>query len=326
VLIITKFCGLRGTNELQNCFAFVIINAKRKGKTHMTDSLTGKEIDGYKIGPLLGAGGMGEVYQAISVNDDSVVAIKFLRSGSYADAKMQGRFAREIRIMQSLNHPNIMPIYKSGLFDDTVYYTMRLINGQTLSTFLRRRKLSPLEFYPILEQLVSAVQHGHAHDLVHRDIKPDNVFIERNKETSQILVTLGDFGLGKRVGIDHTLTEADSVLGTPQYMAPEAVLGEPITYRADLYALGVVTYEVLVGRPPFNEEKAHMTAMLHITKAVPPPSGLNPSFPDVLERVLLKTLEKKPDARYTSAEEFLKAYVQAMNLMTDAERRTVYAV
>jgi serine/threonine-protein kinase len=290
----------------------------------MPDSLTGREINGYRIGPLLGAGGMGEVYQAVSLKDQSVVAIKFLRGDNY-DPKMQGRFAREIRIMQDLNHPNIMPIYSSGIAGDMLYYTMHLVNGQTLATFVRRRKLSPLELYPILEQLVSALAYGHSVNLVHRDLKPDNVFIERNRQTNRAHIYLGDFGLGKRTGIDQTLTEADAVLGTPHYMAPEAVLGEPLTHRTDLYALGIIVYEILVGRVPYSEEQGHLTAMAHVTRPIPPPTHIHPNFPKALEQMLLKALEKRPENRYESATDFLNAYIEAMNAMTPEERTTIYS-
>ncbi len=291
----------------------------------MSDSLTGQEINGYRIGPLLGAGGMGEVYQAMSLADNTIVAIKFLRQESFSDVKMQGRFAREVRIMQDLDHPNIMPIYSSGVWETNMYYTMHLVNGQTMATFIRRRKLSPLEFYPILEQLIAAMSYGHSVNLVHRDIKPDNVFIERNRETNRPHIYLGDFGLGKREGIDQTLTEADSVLGTPHYMAPEAVLGDPLTYRADLYALGVMIYEVLVGQVPFSEEQGHLTAMSHVTKPVTFPSDIRPGFPVPMENMLLRALQKRPDDRYGSADEMLQAYIAAMNAMSPQERTTVWS-
>lgn len=290
----------------------------------MTESLTGREINGYRIGPLLGAGGMGEVYQALVIASNQVVAIKFLRRDIVVDSRLQGRFAREIRIMQDLEHPHIMPIYDSGFFGDMLYYTMHLINGQTLSTFLKRRKLSPLEFYPILEQLVAALHYGHTMGLIHRDLKPDNVFIERNRETNKPHIYLGDFGLGKREGIDQTLTDADAVLGTPYYMAPEAVLGEPLTIRSDLYALGIMLYEVLLGVMPYSEESGHLTAMAHVTQPIPVPTDIHPNFPQVLSDLLVQAIQKRPEDRFPSAAQMLQAYIDAMNALSAEQRKTVY--
>lgn len=292
----------------------------------MAESLTGQEINGYRIGPLLGAGGMGEVYQAVMVSSGQPVAIKFLRRNVHIDPRMQSRFAREVRIMQDLEHPHIMPIYDSGVYGGMLYYTMHMVNGQTLSTFLKRRKLSPLEFYPILEQLVSALQYGHSMGLVHRDLKPDNVFIERNRETNRPHIYLGDFGLGKRQGIDQTLTDPDAVLGTPYYMAPEAVLGEPLTIRSDLYALGIMLYEVLLGVMPYSEDQAHLTAMAHVTQPIPIPTDLNPDFPVVLNDLLVRAIQKRPEDRFGSAHEMLQAYIAAMNALTPEQRKTIYHV
>lgn len=291
----------------------------------MTDSLTGRDFHSYRIGPLLGAGGMGEVYQATSTKGGMSVAIKFLRRDLGDDPKIQARFAREVQIMQDMDHPNIMPIYDSGVFEDTLYYTMHLVNGQTLATFVKRRKLSPLEFFPIFEQLVAALEYGHSVGLAHRDLKPDNVFIERNRETNRPHIYLGDFGLGKREGIDQNLTEADSVLGTPHYMAPEAVLGDPLTLRSDLYALGIILYEILLGHVPFSEDQGHLTAMAHVTRPVPLPHVQRPDFPSELEDVILKALQKSPENRFESATATLKAYVAAMNAMTPEQRRVIYS-
>jgi serine/threonine kinase PknH len=291
----------------------------------MAESLTGHEINGYKIGPILGSGGMGEVYQAVASETKAEVAMKFLRRDLFADTKIEARFAREISIMKSLDHPNIMPVYDSGVYEGGLYYTMRLIRGQTLSTLLRRRKLSPIELYPILEQLVKALTYGHERNLIHRDIKPDNVFVERKPETNQLIIILGDFGLGKRVGTDQTLTEADAVLGTPQYMAPEAVLGNPITFKSDLYALGIMMYEILSGGLPFNEESGHLTAMSHVTKPIKPIVSFREDFPEVLDTVILRALSKTPDDRYDSASQMLEVYVNAMKELSDEQRKTAYS-
>jgi serine/threonine-protein kinase len=192
----------------------------------MQNSLTGQEINGYRIGPLLGVGGMGEVYQAFALSDNSPVAIKFLRSDVTDEPNFQARFIREIRIMEALSHPNIVPIIDHGLVNGVqLYYAMRLITGMALSTFAKRQPFTPANYWIVLEQMTAALAFGHSQNVVHRDLKPDNIFIERNPEGGWH-VFVGDFGLGKREGQDHTLTEAGAAVGTPHYMSPEAIMGE----------------------------------------------------------------------------------------------------
>jgi serine/threonine protein kinase len=287
-------------------------------------SLTGQNIDGYRVGALLGTGGMGEVYQAFA-EDNKQVAIKFLRADYAHEPTFQGRFAREIRIMQALKHDNIMPIFDHGIHDQMLYYTMRLIQGVTLNTAMKRQKYSPQTWWEILEQVCRALTYGHAQRLVHRDIKPDNIFLERNKETGKTHVYLGDFGLGKRIGVDHNLTEADAILGTPMYISPEAAIGEALDPRADIYSLSVVTYEVLLGKVPFMDAAPHLTAMAHITKPVPRPSLINEDFPQVLEDVIMHALEKDQMDRTPSAETYAQEYQEALAVMTEEQRTKVYA-
>lgn len=292
----------------------------------MENSLTGQVINNYRIGPLLGVGGMGEVYQAFPANSETPVAIKFLRVDYMDDPHFQARFIREIRIMQALQHENIVPILDHGLVNGRqLYYTMRLINGMSLSTLMRRQKLSPLAYEPILRQICMALGFGHANNVVHRDIKPDNIFIERNADGT-LLVFLGDFGLGKREGTDNTLTEAGAAVGTPHYMSPEAIMGERPTNLSDIYSMGVLSYEALLGKLPFNEQQAHKVAIAHVTRPVPRPTSLNPNFPAELEDVLMKSLEKVPASRYALIEDFYNAYLAAIEAMDEAAADTVYAV
>ena len=282
----------------------------------MEKSLTGQDIGEYKIGPLLGVGGMGEVYQAYDT-EGQTVAIKFLRNDFLEDAGAQARFIREIRIMQAMKHENIIPIHSHGIVNgETLYYTMRLIQGMSLTTMMKRTPFTPRSAWEILEQLFRALEYGHSQKVVHRDIKPDNVFIERNGE---LHVFLGDFGLGKRSGIDHTLTEADAAIGTPHYMSPEAIMGERPDPRADIYSACVLTYEVLLGVLPFNEKFAHSTAIAHVTKSVPKPIALNPNFPESLQNVLLKGLEKKATKRHQTMGELITDFMNAYDSLSDEE-------
>lgn len=290
----------------------------------MEQSFTGQEIGGYQIGPLLGVGGMGEVYQAIDSETGDEVAIKFLRSDYIDDTDVQSRFIREIRILESLKHENIVPIYKYGVIDgEKLYYTMRLIKGMAMSTRLKRERFTPQSYGEVLMQVGSALQFAHGEGVVHRDIKPDNIFIEKD-DNGQQFAYLGDFGLGKRKGIDVTLTEADAIIGTPHYMSPEGIMGERHDKRSDIYSMAVLSYEALIGVVPFNEPHAHQTAIAHVTQPPPEPSAMNPDFPLVLENWLMQSLSKSMDDRHQTMESFLEDYQDSLNSLTDEERNTVY--
>jgi serine/threonine protein kinase len=292
----------------------------------MENSLTGQDIDGYHIGPLLGVGGMGEVYQAFRTTDNEAVAIKFLRADYSGEPNFQSRFIREIRIMEALQHENIVPIYDHGIINGTqLYYAMRLITGASFSTLLRRRKFSPATYWLILEQVAAALDFGHTQNVVHRDLKPDNIFIE-NAPGGGIKVFVGDFGLGKREGQDRTLTEAGAAIGTPHYMSPEAIMGERPARTADIYSIAVLSYEVLVGKLPFDDEHAHTVAIAHVTRPAPKPTSLVPDFPPAMERVILKSLEKSPAARHQTMAEFAADYKAALDTLSSDEKNAVYAL
>jgi len=289
----------------------------------MSSSRSGQIINGYQIGPLLGAGGMGEVYQASRPDRAQPLAIKFLRLDAIdQEAAAQGRFIREMRILQALDHPNIISILDQGIVDGQLYYVMPQVRGMTLNTLQRRVAFSPLAFQPVFQQLASALAYAHEQNVVHRDLKPSNIFIERRGDSYAAF--LGDFGLGKREGQDHTLTEAGAVLGTPHYMAPEVILGEKAAVAADIYSLGVMVYEVLTGRLPFESQFAHSVAMAHVTQAPPPPSEFSADFPPPLEAFLLRCLEKSPENRYASVREMLQAYEDALSQLSPEQAQGQY--
>jgi serine/threonine protein kinase len=289
----------------------------------MNQTLTGKEINGYQIGPLLGIGGMGEVYQATPVGGDVPIAIKFLRKDYVDDPKLQQRFIRETRILRALAHDNIVKIYDHGLIDgQQLYYTMELITGMPLSTMMKRQQFSPILYWEILRQVSAALAFAHENKVIHRDIKPSNIFIQ--PRGNGLHVVLADFGLGKQEGIDQTMTEMGTSLGTPHYMSPEAIMGERPSDKSDIYAMGVMTYEVLLGRPPFDFEFAHQIAMAHVMNPPQPPSELHDDFPQCLEDVILKSLAKKPDERYQTINEMSQDYLACLKSLSDADRKKVY--
>lgn len=292
----------------------------------MQSSYTGQIVNGYRVGPLLGVGGMGEVYQGFRVDDDSPVAIKFLRREYADDITFQQRFVREIRITQALQHDHIIPIYDHGLFNgNQLYYTMRLVSGMTLATRMKRRKLSPLGYLEILEQVTDALGYGHTQNVVHRDLKTDNIFMEKQAD-GHLQVFVGDFGLSKREGTDVNLTEVGAAIGTPYYMSPESIMGEKSTPLSDIYSLTILSYEVLVGRLPFNDPQAHAVAIAHVTKPIPDPKSLNPDFPAPLEKWLSKGTAKNPPDRFQTMQEMLNGYEDALVEMSEAECEQTYAV
>jgi serine/threonine-protein kinase len=289
-------------------------------------SYTGQLVNGYRIGPLLGVGGMGEVYQGFNLQDDTPVALKFLRRDFADQPNFQQRFLREIRITQALKHENIIPIYDHGLFNNSqLYYVMRLVTGMTLGTRMKRRKLSPLGYLEILEQVTAALGYGHTQGVVHRDLKTDNIFLEKQSD-GRLHVFVGDFGLSKREGVDKNLTEAGAAIGTPYYMSPESIMGEKPTLLADVYSLTILSYEVLVGRLPFNDPQAHAVAMAHVTRPIPKPSSFIPNFPEPLEEWFYKGTAKVASERFQSMGDLLHGYEDALVEMSEEDCAQVYAI
>lgn len=289
----------------------------------MDDTLTGQIIDGYKIGRLIGRGGMGEVYEVDQADTTTPMAIKILRGDHGIERESIERFLREMTLMESLSHANIIPIYSSGHADINVYFTMRLIRGKSLTDLINEGQLTPSFVWRVLSQLLDGLAYGHSQGIIHRDIKPDNVLIEYD-DNGQIHVFLGDFGISKKPGVDRTLTQAGSIMGTPKYISPEAVLGEKMDERADVYSIAVVTYEMLLGTVPFDEAHPHLTAMAHVTQQIPPPIVQNPDFPLPLDDVIMHGLSKEREKRIQSIPDFKKAFGDAMDELTDEEKTTSY--
>lgn len=266
----------------------------------MTDGFEqGEMIDGrYRIVRKLGAGGMADVYLAQDEVLGRRVAIKVLLPRFADDEQFVERFRREAQAAAGLNHPNIVAVYDRGTVDHTYYIVMEYLQGETLKDLVRRRRrLAPGEAVGITLELLSAVQFAHEHHVVHRDIKSQNIMLS---EAGRVKVT--DFGIA-RAG-DSSMTEAGSVLGTAQYLAPEQAKGQMADERSDLYSVGVVLYEMLTGQVPFRGDSAVSVALKHVNELPPEPIALVPSLPPALNQVVLKALAKNPDRRYNSAAQF----------------------
>jgi serine/threonine-protein kinase len=258
----------------------------------------------YELRGELGRGAMAVVWRGFDPTLEREVAIKEPVTPAGGDpatvAEMSERFVREGKAAAQLNHPGIVTIYGADIYDGRPAIVMELIGGRTLSQVIDDGRLSPSAAVAIIDQLLDAVSFAHSRGVVHRDIKPDNIFV-----TDDGRVKLADFGIA-HVGTTSTMTQAGQVLGTPGYMAPEQVVGSPVDARADIFAIGVIAYELLAGTNPFGATEAAppTTVLYRIVHETPPtPAQLDPTVPQWLAAVISRAMAKDPAARYQSAEE-----------------------
>ncbi len=256
-------------------------------------------VPGYEILGELGRGGMGVVYQARDTKLGRIVALKMLRAGSAADASQRARFRLEAQAAARLQHPHIVQIFEVGEHAGAPYFALEFCPGGSLAKKVNSQPLPPAEAARLVETLARAVQAAHDHQVVHRDLKPANVLLTANGT-----LKVADFGLAKRLDASTAETREGQILGTPCYMAPEQVSGDPgaITPLADVYSLGVILYELLTGAPPFKAPTILETLALVRYQEPVPPARLR-QVPRDLDTVCLKCLEKDPHRRYASAEE-----------------------
>lgn len=268
----------------------------------------------YRVESTLGAGGMAIVYRATDLAERRTVALKILRANLMTSGEAVERFLREGELLRSrLVHPTIVAAETYGALDDGCHFlVMELLDGETLGAKLRRGgRLSPLDLAPILTGVCAGVQAAHAAGVLHRDLKPDNIFLVRTASPSDIRVKLLDFGISKITGAEK-LTQTGEVVGTPRYMAPEQLLGEELDLRVDVYALGVIAYEALAGHPPFVAPTPS-DLIIAILRGEPLPLKIaRPDLPTGLDAVVMRSLAKSRTARYDSVVEFANAFVMAV--------------
>ncbi len=268
--------------------------------------MIGKTLGHYRIVERIGAGGMGEVYRARDEHLERDVAIKVLPAGTLADEAARKRFRKEALALSRLNHPNIATVFDFDSQDGTDFLVMEFVAGESLTEKLAGRPLLEKEVLRIGAQLAEGLAAAHEQHIIHRDLKPGNLRL-----TADSRLKILDFGLAKLLqpfsatAATESLTESQVVVGTLPYMAPEQLQGELVDARTDIYAAGVVLYEMATGRRPFQEtlSTALTDAILH--RPVPPPGRLQPDLSPDLERIILKCLEKDPENRYQSAKELL---------------------
>lgn len=263
----------------------------------------------YELRQELGRGGMGVVYQAWQQSLGRLVALKVVLRGELADPTELARFRAEAQAAARLDHPNIVPVYEVGEQAGQPYFSMRYVEGTTLAQRLVEGPLPPREAARLLAAVCRAVDYAHGQGLLHRDLKPSNILLD---SAGQPLVT--DFGLAKRLTGDASLTRSGAVLGTPAYMAPEQAAGDrgQLGPPSDVWSLGAMLYQMLVGRPPFQAATPVDTVLLVLEQDPPLPRLLNPQVDRDLEMVALKCLQKPTELRYASAGELaadLEAYL-----------------
>ena len=268
------------------------------------DPYIGKVIDGrYEIQQRVGEGGMGVVYKARQMSIDRIIALKMLNQQMQGDQTWVQRFYNEAKACSRLQHPNTIRMFDFGQTQDgRLFMTMEFLDGISLRDALQRGPIAPQRVVKILIQCCASLAEAHSIGIIHRDIKPDNVFL-LNMAGSPDFVKLLDFSVAKLLEGDRMKTQAGVVFGTPQYMSPEQGRGLPLDARSDLYALGVLAFEMLSGNVPYNDDNAMTVIQMHLHGAIPP---MPDSVPYSVQAIVRRAMEKEPARRYQSAGEMMQ--------------------
>jgi len=263
-------------------------------QSHATNS---KQAGRYKMIKKIGQGGMGVVYQAEDAVLKRHVAYKILPDTIKENPTVLKNFLHEAQIAAALNHPNLVTIFDTGKHGDDIYITMEYVDGITLKQYLERYKASLEELLDIMKSICRGVAYAHTRDVIHRDLKPSNVMLLRDRT-----VKIMDFGLAKR--LTDAMNERTSVKGTPLYMSPEQIVGEQVDKLSDIYSLGCTFYRMLTGKPPFSKGDIYYQ---HLHTYASAPRSINPMIPSALEKIVLKSIEKKKELRYQTVDDMIDA-------------------
>lgn len=256
------------------------------------------EFDDYQVLDEIARGGMGIVYRVHQKSLDRIVALKTVLAGRFASDDEIRLFRTEARAAGKLNHPGIVPVYDVGECHGFHYFSMPLIDGVSLGDRLTRGPIDPDEAARVIKSAAETIHFAHQHNVIHRDLKPGNILVD---EHGQPLIT--DFGIAHRIDDNQTAEQVDSLMGTAEYMSPEQASGEPAGPLADVYSLGATLYCLLTGRPPFQSSNPLDTLLAVLESEPVPPRLLNERIPRDLELICLKCMQKRPEARYESAQE-----------------------
>lgn len=259
------------------------------------ESLVGHTLGQYQIVEQVGQGGMATVYKAYQPGLNRYVAVKVLPPIHAQQPGFSERFRREAEAIANLNHPNILPVYDSGQEDEYSFIVMRYVEGAHTLKQVMQTRLSLRQVTDLIEQIAAALDYAHRQGVIHRDVKPSNVLVDGD------WALLTDFGLAKMTEDSVRLTGTGVGIGTPAYMSPEQGQGQLVDHRTDIYALGIILFEMLTGHIPHNAETPVAIIFKRATEPLPLPRVLNPDIPEAVERVILKALAREPDDRFTSA-------------------------
>ncbi|MFQ3535516.1 MAG: protein kinase [Aggregatilineales bacterium] len=272
-------------------------------------NLIGQTLGQYHVTVLLGKGGMAAVYRARQASVNRDVAIKVIKPDLVESEEFKVRFSREAQVIAALSHPHILKVFDYGQHGDVVYLVMELLNGGSLADLLRKGGRLPLtEVTRLLEQIGGALDYAHRRAIVHRDLKPQNVLLD---EEGNAFLT--DFGIAKLLGETSGLTQSGTAMGTPAYMSPEQWRGQNVDGRADIYALGVMLYEMLAGRVPFMGDTPYSMMHMHVFEALPSIRMARPDLPEAVQGVLAKSMAKDRDERFSTAGEMVNVFKAALS-------------
>jgi serine/threonine-protein kinase len=277
--------------------------------------MIGKQIGPYIIQEKLGEGGMGVVYKGIHKDIEQTVAIKVLYPQYAKDENFRERFKREAKVQAKLHHPNVVNILNYLEDEDgNMYIVMEYVGGGSLEDKMRTGKISLSDSVSVIIQVLNALSYMHSNGIIHRDIKPSNIMF------ADSIVKVSDFGIAKPMS-DKGLTKTGAIVGTVWYMAPEIIKGEDPTPASDLYAVGVILYQLLTGRTPFYGKTDFEVMKSHLEKEPQPPETLNPNLPPGTWDLVKKALAKNPKERFSSADEFKQALIDWFSRVEDLQNK-----
>lgn len=309
-------CNEKYLPPIQSC-------AKDGLALEVTNTLIGQTLDRYRIDSVLGVGGMGAVYRATHTLMESEFAVKVLHPELVETEGAIERFRREAIAAQRIRHENAVEVTDFGVTaEKLVYLVMRIVEGRSLHDLIREQLFDYRRAVEILCQVCAAIHKAHQKNIIHRDLKPDNIFVQKVGIEERVKVL--DFGIAKMlepergVNSQQVLTKPGLIIGTPQYMSPEQCQGRELDPRSDIYSLGTIAYEMLCGRRPFLAQHEIEYLSKHLRETTPLLSQFFPNIPPSIERVVMRALEKDPENRFSSAEEFAK---ELRNAAREAESR-----
>ncbi|MDX1994996.1 MAG: protein kinase [bacterium] len=277
------------------------------------ENLVGQPIDDFIVQERIGKGGMATVFRAHqpSVNRDIALKVIELDDTRHDEDDFPRRFQHEAALIARLEHPHIVPMYDYGIEDNLAFLAMRLLKGGSLSDLLADGPLALERTVELFGQIARGLAFAHSKGVIHRDLKPSNILMD---EEGNAMLT--DFGLAKLITGGSDITKTGNIVGTPSYMSPEQLRGETLDHRSDIYSLGVILYQMLTGRPPFEGSSSDVISIIykHLEKTPELPSKVNPHITPAIDHVVMKALAKKPDSRYDSAGEMYTALRHAVGM------------